>query len=103
MTDETYQHETNIDRIELNKNTTIILQTTEAFYSHFSGYKVIAVKYRGFNRPKQIGSYHSVKSAKEDWNRFKKQRKLRSWADKNSTQIKDAEAKRNPKPLEAIV
>ncbi len=84
MTDKTWDADTTIDEIELDRRTTLMLETPDDFYSTVSGYKAIMVKYPGLCKPKQVGSYHSLDEAKKDWEAYKKKYGLKSWADSHS-------------------
>lgn len=93
MTDTTWEEDTVIDLIDIDKRTDLILETPDGFYSMVSHYKAIMVLYRGLCKPKQVGSYHSLDEAKQDWEKYKKKHNFKSWADINKHLLKQPKEK----------
>ena len=87
MTEATFEEDIILDEIDIDNRTTMYLETTDGFYALYSHYKAIITLHRGLCKPKQVGSYHTLKSAQEDWNKYKQKHGLKSWADKNMSFI----------------
>jgi len=85
MTDETFEWDTIIDMIELDGGKeSMTIKTVDAFYSEFSGYKVIVTQERIFWH-KQLCGFPNVSSAQKAWKKLKKDKDLESWADSHSS------------------
>jgi len=100
MTDETFRNETPIDIIDTfdDGKEIMLLQTPEAFYELYSGYKAIVTRQRMFWQ-KQLKGFRTIKEAQEWWADYKKKHDLKSWADSLSREDQPGIGKINMEKL----